>query len=90
MKYEFGVAIMESWTGDNADKTGDDIQAMSILYSDAVVARVSSGFARFIHPGNPDLNHTAIAERDKYIATDSLSIASERVTEGSPGWACMR
>jgi hypothetical protein len=39
--------------GDSADETGDDIQARSILCSDAVVARMSSGFARFIHPGNP-------------------------------------
>jgi hypothetical protein len=35
-------------------------------------------------------SHTAIAERDKYIARDSLSIAAKRVTEGCPGWACMR
>jgi pheromone shutdown protein TraB len=81
---------MGSWTGDSADETGDDIQARSILCSDAVVARMSSGFARFIHPGNPALSHTGIAERDKYIATDSLSIAAKRVTEGCPGWACMR
>jgi len=81
---------MESCTGHDADEMGDDIQARSTLRSDAVVARMSLGFAQFIHPGNPVFSYTAIAERDKYIARDSISIPSERVTEGSPGWACMR
>ena len=85
MKYEFGVAIMYCSAENSADKIGNDTQARFTLCSDAVVAKMSSGFAQFIHPGSPVFwSHNHRRNRQVHRCKSAVSASCPRALPRKP------
>lgn len=83
--------MLAGLTGYSIDGIEDDVRAGLTLRSSVVGVRVSSGFARFIHPGSLRTRRTAIFEQRSTLPQRCcLSTVSESCTDQGPGWAGMR